>query len=249
MSNSFFLFVFTLFIHTVNSVIKDQALLPVFDNLYLDMNGIIHACSHPEGATSTPSERDMLLSIFAYVDRIVKHIVRPQKVLFIAVDGVAPRAKLNQQRSRRFAAAKESARSQGDEDGGFDRNCITPGTAFMARIGDKLRGYIRWKMGQDAAWSRLRVVYSGANVPGEGEHKIMQYIRAHRDDGNTPTRHCRRRVVNLKRVDAVEGGRHPSLRRHVWKRCRFDNVGPLHSRALLYVTPRGHRLRRKQSSA
>ena len=71
----------------------------------------------------------MLLSIFAYVDRIVKHIVRPQKVLFIAVDGVAPRAKLNQQRSRRFAAAKESARSQGDED-------------------------IRWKMGQDAAWCR-----------------------------------------------------------------------------------------------
>ena len=95
----------------------------------------------------------MLLSIFAYVDRIVKLCRRPQSAIHSG-GGVAPRAKLNQQRSRRFAAAKESARSQGDEDGGFDRNCITPGTAFMARIGDKLRGYIRWKMGQDAAWCR-----------------------------------------------------------------------------------------------
>lgn len=183
-----------------NSVITDLTLMPVFDNLYLDMNGIIHQCSHPDDNAPSPSERDMLLSIFAYIDRIVKQIVRPQKVLYIAVDGVAPRAKLNQQRSRRFAAAKEASSSGGGEEDvdGFDRNCITPGTSFMvsgraenhcrpslsisqARIGDKLRGFIRWKIGQDPAWSHLKVVYSGANVPGEGEHKIMQYIRANRE--------------------------------------------------------------------
>lgn len=168
--------------------------MPVFDNLYLDMNGIIHQCSHPDDNAPSPSERDMLLSIFAYIDRIVKQIVRPQKVLYIAVDGVAPRAKLNQQRSRRFAAAKEASSSGGGEEDvdGFDRNCITPGTSFMARIGDKLRGFIRWKIGQDPAWSHLKVVYSGANVPGEGEHKIMQYIRANRETASNtpPTRHC-----------------------------------------------------------
>lgn len=149
-----------------NSVITDLTLMPVFDNLYLDMNGIIHQCSHPDDNAPSPSERDMLLSIFAYIDRIVKQIVRPQKVLYIAVDGVAPRAKLNQQRSRRFAAAKEASSSGGGEEDvdGFDRNCITPGTSFMARIGDKLRGFIRWKIGQDPAWSHLKVVYSGANV-------------------------------------------------------------------------------------
>mmetsp|Transcript_28175 Transcript_28175/g.84760 ORF Transcript_28175/g.84760 Transcript_28175/m.84760 type:complete len:1539 (+) Transcript_28175:214-4830(+) len=146
------------------------------------------------------SEQDMVMSIFAYVDRIVGQIVRPKKLLFLAVDGVAPRAKLNQQRSRRFGAAKETKAAKDeatvhgeavDDLNPFDRNCITPGTAFMARIGEKLRGYIRQKMARDPAWSRLAVVFSGADVPGEGEHKIMQYIRSHRDvTSNEPTRHC-----------------------------------------------------------
>ena len=62
------------------------------------MNGIIHACSHPnDDDTSTLSRREIFLGIFRYIDRIVTEIVRPKKVLFMAIDGVAPRAKLNQQ--------------------------------------------------------------------------------------------------------------------------------------------------------
>ena len=93
----------------INQLITDGRMLPEFDNLYLDMNGIIHACTHPgdNDIASTLTTREMILGIFRYIERTVNVIVKPKKLLFIAVDGVAPRAKLNQQRSRRFRAAEE----------------------------------------------------------------------------------------------------------------------------------------------
>ncbi|KAL6776318.1 XRN1 [Auxenochlorella protothecoides x Auxenochlorella symbiontica] len=180
--------------------------VPIIDNLYLDMNGIIHNCTHGNNPDVRLTEDEMILRIFTYLDKIF-HIVKPQKLLFMAIDGVAPRAKMNQQRSRRFKAAKEAAAaaekaekaaaktSDVAEDSKppvFDSNCITPGTPFMVRLGAHFRFFVRKKIAEDVAWRRPTIIFSGHDVPGEGEHKIMEHIRwAKQAPGYPPnTRHC-----------------------------------------------------------
>jgi hypothetical protein len=65
------------------------------------------ACSHPEEESAKPkNEADMMAKICAYLDRLFQ-VVKPQRVCFMAIDGCAPRAKMNQQRARRFRAAQE----------------------------------------------------------------------------------------------------------------------------------------------
>jgi len=153
-----------------------QLKMPVIDNLYLDMNAIIHPCCHPEHGAAPKSEEDMLQAIIAYIERILA-ITKPRKLLYMAIDGVAPRAKINQQRSRRFRTAKENP----PKEGSFDSNCITPGTVFMQNLSASLCNWIRGKR------FAITVILSDATVPGEGEHKIMDYIRANRGSGLS---HC-----------------------------------------------------------
>jgi hypothetical protein len=64
--------------------------IPPIDNFYLDMNGIIHPCTHGnnEDEITILDETEMFKKIFGYVDRLYK-IVQPKKVLYLAVDGVS----------------------------------------------------------------------------------------------------------------------------------------------------------------
>lgn len=142
----------------------------------------------------------MILAIYNYIDHLFTKI-KPRKVFFMAIDGVAPRAKMNQQRSRRFRSAKESkmAREEAERKGetlpeekAFDSNCITPGTPFMARLSKHLEYFINKKVTEDAEWQGVKVIFSGHEVPGEGEHKIQEFIRLNKaQPGYNPnTRHC-----------------------------------------------------------
>ncbi|KAG6833818.1 hypothetical protein H0H87_011752 [Tephrocybe sp. NHM501043] len=176
-----------------------------FDNLYLDMNGIVHPCTHPEGKPAPETEEEMMVEVFKYTERVV-NMIRPRKLLFMAIDGVAPRAKMNQQRSRRFRSAqeakdKEDARKESvalweamgkevsEEEKNkvsWDSNAITPGTPFMTLLASSLRYWVVKKMNTDPGW-KTAIIISDASVPGEGEHKIMDFIRRQRTNpGHDP---------------------------------------------------------------
>jgi len=179
------------------------------DNLYIDMNGIIHPAAHPEHGPQPRTEQQMYSNVAATVDRLCR-VIRPRKLLYLAIDGVAPRAKMNQQRSRRFRAAQEARElaeleaavrvevTERDADGNdiavpsqppssststtkaWDSNVITPGTTFMRGLASYMRFYIRQRLSTDPSWKHLVVLFSDASIPGEGEHKIMQHVRLQR---------------------------------------------------------------------
>lgn len=181
------------------------------DNLYLDMNGIVHNCvrSPSEGGAryqnllqANRTNEDIFLDVFKYIDNLFA-IIRPRKLVYFAIDGVAPRAKMNQQRSRRFRSAKERkdehAKKVAEDpmyvaakSAPFDSNCISPGTEFMQMLTEGLRYYVSERVTNNPQWAGLEVVLSGAEAYGEGEHKIMEYIRSVKVAGKMlpNTRHC-----------------------------------------------------------
>lgn len=185
----------------ISQLIADNR-IPEFDCLYLDMNQIIHNCTHKDSDSPTfrMTEDKMFVAIFNYIEHLFGKI-KPQKLFFMAIDGVAPRAKMNQQRARRFRTAldaeqaREKAIKQGLEmpkEDAFDSNCITPGTEFMAKLTQQLRYFINKKVSEDVDWQGVKVILSGHEVPGEGEHKITEYIRRAKaqPDYDPNVRHC-----------------------------------------------------------
>lgn len=222
------------------------AIPPPIDRLYIDMNGIIHGCSHnnndgdddTEGVAQI-TEPEIFRNVCYYLDRIVSELTHPNALVYMAVDGVAPRAKLNQQRSRRYRSGKEGLIEQtiyeahmkkqfdqemvftapgsgevqaadtddnnpdfeevepgrfagkvlahwdqeadpGMHEDLFHSNNITPGTPFFERCTAAIEHFVQRKISEDPNWKHLTVIFSGSNVPGEGEHKIMQFMREQR---------------------------------------------------------------------
>jgi len=178
-------------INTVN-LSSNSAEISV-DTLAIDMNGIYHVCAQKVYKygnyaprfkkllrKNSRAKQRVLFKAIAEQINFYRKFVNPKKKLLLCVDGVAGKAKMAQQRQRRFRTAKDSTSNMG-----FDPNCITPGTEFMDYLSKYLDWYIRGQISVDPAWKNLEVIFSNEKVPGEGEHKIVHYLREHKKIGES----------------------------------------------------------------
>ncbi len=139
--------------------------------LCFDFNCLIYRCLRAPTMPVWSEERsdEWEQSLLQEICRTVKEVYtvsgRPKQV-YIAVDGVVPMAKIRQQRVRRFKSVW--MRTQENTQASWDSNAITPGTAFMDKLGVSLRKLASEHKGWEV---------SDVQEPGEGEHKILQWLR------------------------------------------------------------------------
>ena len=150
---------------------------PPSDWLCLDFNCamyfVLHGMPPYEGSVtgSAKWEAKLRKGICDYLEEIVA-VAKPTAGVYVACDGVVCAAKRRQQRLRRFkgpwlTASEDSIRGVFKER--WDQNALTPGTAFMARLGKDLVA--------TGARLGLPVIVSTTEEPGEGEHKLMAHMR------------------------------------------------------------------------
>jgi 5'-3' exonuclease len=148
------------------------------NNFYLDCNSIIYDIVHNIDFTKIV-ESDMNTIIRAVCLKIEEYIslLNPNNIIYIAFDGVAPVAKLEQQRLRRYKSSYQNTMSRsifkGTKPDPWNTTAITPGTIFMKNLNDKIRVHFN----NPKKYNVSSIITSLSDSPGEGEHKLFDFIR------------------------------------------------------------------------
>jgi 5'-3' exonuclease len=166
--------------NTHNNIILHS--LQNINALYFDANCLFHPkCFDILKLYSQETNIDrledlMIKRIIKYIDYII-NFVKPSELIYIAVDGVAPVAKINQQRKRRYKSVIDNEfitelnkKYNKNKNNNWSNIVITPGTDFMIKLDNSLNEYIK-------TIKNVKVIYSSYKECGEGEHKIIRYIK------------------------------------------------------------------------
>ena len=151
------------------------------DYLLIDANCLIHPtcfkvlAENPDFKNQDALENKMITATLEYIDKLINY-VDPKKGVYLAIDGVAPAAKVKQQRYRRFKSVHDKIlwdnikkKHNKPVYKSWNNSAITPGTLFMEKLHYKI---LEW-----AKTKNKEIIYSSCKTPAEGEHKLLQFIR------------------------------------------------------------------------
>jgi 5'-3' exonuclease len=122
-------------------------------------------------------EKALIKYIIEATQELINNIVKPQRLVYIAFDGVPPLVKTLQQKERRTKKIwyqtfeKEYFPETYLENNSWDTNQVIPGTVFMTNLCKEFTKVIN-----KGVFKKIDVIFSGVNVPGEAEHKFLPFI-------------------------------------------------------------------------
>lgn len=156
-------------------------------NLYLDSNSIIYDIAHQLNYQDYLNDMDfeniLIIRVCEKIHQYIDH-VKPTDGVFIAFDGVPPLAKMVQQRERRYKGWITNKLSKKlniiDDKPSWNTVNITPGTEFMNKLDKEIKQYFHKYIS-----FYKHFIISTSIDPGEGEHKLFEYIRKNPDPEKT----------------------------------------------------------------
>jgi|UniRef100_A0A6C0IQY3 5'-3' exonuclease len=181
---------FSYIVKNHGSIIKKISKSQKIDNLYLDSNSIIydsfHSIKKEYNGNDEYFEKLLIQKVCEKIEYYINEI-NPINRVIIAYDGVAPVAKMEQQRTRRYKSMLERTlkkviyptKSDKEE---WKTTAITPGTNFMEKLNKLTKEYFK---NNEKRYGLNEIIISGSDKVGEGEHKIFEYIRnkkSHKDE-------------------------------------------------------------------
>ena len=172
---------FSYIIQNHSKIIKNIKHVIKVENLYLDCNSIIYDSIHYlETLSENVTEDNIITQVLKNIDNYILS-VKPSNIIFIAFDGIAPVAKLEQQRQRRYKTLYQKKiynnifKINTEK---FNTSFITPGTEFMNLLNENIINYFS----APDKYDENNVILSLSDEIGEGEHKIFNYIRENAKD-------------------------------------------------------------------
>jgi len=157
------------------------------EGVCIDMNGLLHAVAQKnycydkgynniratkiKNYTKEMLDAEYEIALKDELEKLFRRL-KPKQYACLCVDGVAPTAKILQQRMRRFKPTESNIIGV-QPNYKFNPTAITPGTEFM----NKLDLFLNAWLAEFRGFLPKYVVYSSHRFNGEGEHKMFRWLR------------------------------------------------------------------------